>query len=85
MPRIDCFFDDDYFVQNQDFFYKSPKDMAEFGALMDKFAGQMYDLDGWRIVGVNAQNEYARTTSRIKSYVLFPPPLDGRSQPCQVR
>jgi len=68
---IDSFYDDDYFVQHQDFFYEDPKDMAKFGALMDKFAGQMYDLKGWRIVGVNAQNEYVRITGRIKRYKLL--------------
>ena len=79
MPMIDSFFDDDYFIQHQDFSYEDPADMAQFGALMDKFWGQMYDLEGWSIVGVDAQKEYVRVTGRIKRHRLSPPPLDYRN------
>ena len=83
MPMTDGFFEDDYFVQHQSYSYEDPKDMARFGALMDKFAARMYDLEGWSIVAVNAHNEYVRVTSRIKQRILFPPTVDRRHSPCQ--
>jgi hypothetical protein len=84
MPMTDGFFEDDYFVQHQSYSYEDPEDMASFGALMDKFAGRMYDLEGWSIVAVNAHNEYVRVTSRIKKRILFPPTVDRRHSPCQT-
>ena len=84
MPMTDGFIDDDHFIQHKDYFYEDPEDMAEFGALMDKFAWRMYDLEGWSIVAVNADNGYVRVTGRIKQRILFPPTLDRRHSTWQV-
>jgi hypothetical protein len=78
MRKTDGYFEDDLFVLQENYFYKDPEDMPQFGELMEKFAGRMHDPEGWSLV-VNAHTGYVQVTGTIGRHKLFSPTSESRN------
>jgi hypothetical protein len=84
MRKAEGYFEEDHFVLQENYRYTDPEEMAQFAELMDKYAGQLHNPEGWSLA-VTAHDGYFQVTGKIGRHKLFSPTSESRNSPWRGR